>query len=695
MATAGSNAFDSLRGWVTKNSGTTPPNTGVSQAAEDLLRRPAQPFANTAPNPVTPNMPEYHGDGRYGAPANGVSNGQPNIPGEAGGPSSVGQKPPLGASPAGGTGVGNGSAATAENSVGRLRGAVNATKNFFTAGESAGSVGGALRNVAGDLTSLGGKALNVGGKLAAPLAAADAAYTGYNTGTDQYANRLGLQQPDSLAGDLGVRALGVATDVGNTMTMGGLRWAHDKMFGEGHWDGKSTPSASAPAPVKPSNGVTLPPTGAGAGQGSANFNDPRRLDKDPSRPDLGPSRDFTNELNKVPANLPSDLREGVIVKTIDPVTGRTTYSGKNVSARADGTTQMVDGVGRDLTPKGSVRTASGAPVFGPNGSYAFDVNAPTGANKQAAIDAGLRGPAGTKMTPQDVAIMAANQRDGVDLYRGTSQDPALRGGGTGGAMDVDRLMALASQPVGTPGRAAAKLALQQQMSNDGSLRVAKMQQDTTLQSKKWEMEVAQAQRDAVARASQMAGNDPAKTAEILSNAGYVDAAKHFSDMANQAQTREKGAQDLGTTARENAKKEFRVYDSKDSSKVDEAASQQAFDAVRQIFPGIDSADEATRNKFMSDAKEMHGIFQKARNQDKVGWDAMKFWEPKRPALSAMPDLRGGKTEQIGPFDGLVTLNASNGDTVVKRKDGTSLNLGQLTSRQRELVEQAKKSGWGK
>ena len=92
---------------------------------------------------------------------------------------------------------------------------------------------------------------------------------------------------------------------------------------------------------------------------------------------------------------------------------------------------------------------------------------------------------------------------------------------------------------------------------------------------------------------------------------------------------------------------------------------------------------------------MHGIFQKARSQDRVGWDALKFWEPKRPALSAMPSLRNGKTEQVGVFDGLVTVNASNGDTLVKRQDGTTLNLGQLTSRQRELVENAKTSGWGK
>jgi hypothetical protein len=407
------------------------------------------------------------------------------------------------------------------------------------------------------------------------------------------------------------------------------------------------------------------------------------------------AEDFTAPLRDVPVNLPKGLRDGMVYKTRD-AKGNITYSGRNVSG--DVSDKMLNGDGTSAGGmRGSVQVAAGAPTFGPNGSYVIDNQAPTGEAKQRAINQSLMGPGGTKMSPNDVAIMAANQRDGVDLYRGTSQDMSLRGGAGGGrdSAEIARLKELIASPIGTPGRKSAAALLQQHMQNQGSMDVAKLQQETTLRGKQMEIDTAQARRNAIGQAAQAAGGDPVKTAQILSNLGLTDDAAHFTTMAGQAQTREKGAQELGTTARENTKKEFRVYDAKDPSKVDEAASQQAFDAVRQIFPGIESADEGTRNKFMSDAKEMHGIFQKARSQDRVGWDALKFWEPKRPALSAMPSLRNGKTEQVGVFDGLVTVNASNGDTLVKRQDGTTLNLGQLTSRQRELVENAKTSGWGK
>ena len=458
--------------------------------------------------------------------------------------------------------------------------------------------------------------------------------------------------------------------------------------------GRANTAASAPVvPPKPPQGTTLPDIGMGSGRGRMQpFGTPGAA---PSNQDLR-SRDFSAELNALPSNLPKDLRSGVVHKTVD-ANGRVTYSGRDVGVGSDGNTQFVDGTGRGITPRGSVQVAAGAPTFGPNGSYVTDNQAPTGEAKQRAINQSLMGPGGTKMSPNDVAIMAANQRDGVDLYRGTSQDMSLRGGAGGGrdSAEIARLKELIASPIGTPGRKSAAALLQQHMQNQGSMDVARLQQETTLRGKQMEIDIAQARRNAIGQAAQAAGGDPVKTAQILSNLGLTDDAAHFTTMAGQAQTREKGAQELGTTARENTKKEFRVYDAKDPSKVDEAASQQAFDAVRQIFPGIESADEGTRNKFMSDAKEMHGIFQKARSQDRVGWDALKFWEPKRPALSAMPSLRNGKTEQVGVFDGLVTVNASNGDTLVKRQDGTTLNLGQLTSRQRELVENAKTSGWGK
>lgn len=82
------------------------------------------------------------------------------------------------------------------------------------------------------------------------------------------------------------------------------------------------------------------------GQG---FADPRRVNAVPT----GASRDFTNELGAVPKDLPSDLREGVIHKTVGP-NGTTVYSGRNVGADA----QFVDGMGKTVAPRGNVMSSS-------------------------------------------------------------------------------------------------------------------------------------------------------------------------------------------------------------------------------------------------------------------------------------------------------------------------------------------------
>lgn len=192
------------------------------------------------------------------------------------------------------------------------------------------------------------------------------------------------------------------------------------------------PSANTPTPVTPEvtpydaagvaqrTGAMLTPQ-QGAGRGRIN---PANVDG--TRTDSG--TDLTQSLANVPANLPSNMRSGAIYKTKDTA-GNTTYSGSgNVGANAP----MLDGKGDAITPRGSMRVINGAPTFGPNGSYVSDPDG-TKEQKQAGIRAALTGPNGKQLTPQDVAIMQANQRDGVDQYRGTSADQSLQSGGQGGA----------------------------------------------------------------------------------------------------------------------------------------------------------------------------------------------------------------------------------------------------------------------
>ena len=112
-----------------------------------------------------------------------------------------------------------------------------------------------------------------------------------------------------------------------------------------------------------------------------------------------------------------------ILKTVGP-DGKVTYSGQNI--KSDGLT-MHGADGRATGLRGSVQTVNGAPTFGPNGSYVVSAD-----NQPQNLRAAMAGPNGQQMTPQDVAVMQANQRDGIGLYKGTSQDPDLQGGQSGG-----------------------------------------------------------------------------------------------------------------------------------------------------------------------------------------------------------------------------------------------------------------------
>lgn len=136
------------------------------------------------------------------------------------------------------------------------------------------------------------------------------------------------------------------------------------------------------------------------------------------------TEDFTKPLSAVPNDLPAGLRDGMVYKT-KGANGEIVYSGRNVSGDVSG--RMLNGDGTSAGPmRGSLRSAAGAPSFGPNGSYAIDDQAPTGEAKQAAIRATLTNPDGSAWTAQDNAIMKANLRDGADSYRGTSRGAAAQ-----------------------------------------------------------------------------------------------------------------------------------------------------------------------------------------------------------------------------------------------------------------------------
>ena len=438
--------------------------------------------------------------------------------------------------------------------------------------------------------------------------------------------------------------------------------------------GRANTAASAPAvPPKPPQGTTLPDTGMGSGRGRMQpFGTPGAA---PSNQDLR-SRDFSAELNALPSNLPKDLRSGVVHKTVN-ANGRVTYSGRDVGVGSDGNTQFVDGTGRSITPRGSVQVAAGAPTFGPNGSYVTDNQAPTGEAKQRAINQSLMGPGGTKMSPNDVATMAANQRDGVDLYRGTSQDMSLRGGAGGGrdSAEIARLKELIASPIGTPGRKSAAALLQQHMQNQGSMDVARLQQETTLRGKQMEIDIAQARRNAIGQAAQAAGGDPVKTAQILSNLGLTDDAAHFTTMAGQAQTREKGAQDIARTNDDSATKDLESMavdvNKNGESVISQGKLSTARGVAKQVTPGYFNMDANQRAAVLPQVQSGVNIVDGMNAARNTGWLQKVGWDGDSTEINTLPNLRGAKVEEVGAFEGLRTPNVGRTDYAVRLADGTT------------------------
>lgn len=155
-------------------------------------------------------------------------------------------------------------------------------------------------------------------------------------------------------------ALEAGMDLGGVVAGGidffrpGTRAGYDSMLrnqfgdqlqvGDGAQVTANTDPAAAPTPA---------PSPAGAGRG--NPESPLRADRDPTSAAFGASRDFTPELASVPAQLPGDLRRGVIHKTQGP--NGTVYSGMDVGG--GGNAQMVDGMGATLRGRGSVNVVQG------------------------------------------------------------------------------------------------------------------------------------------------------------------------------------------------------------------------------------------------------------------------------------------------------------------------------------------------
>lgn len=437
-----------------------------------------------------------------------------------------------------------------------------------------------------------------------------AAAQGLNTDTETYRKRFGLETDDpSLAGDLGVRALGVASDFANTASFGGLRKAQEALFGEGRWDG-TTPTPQAQAATTPA--ATAPaaprynfPNTAGAGRGSAA--DPNRTDVDPTNPAFGAARDMSRELGTVPRVLPGDLRKGVIHKTMD-ANGRPVYSGIDVGNDA----QMVDGMGRQLRGGGTLSVMPGM--------------------SRSEIDAIMARPMPGQGQGGPVNLTA--QGGLFDTPRARRQAEALRLEQRGQDLNFSAT---------TRGQ---DMALKGTMATVGERRGARMQ----------ELAVQQALRGRQAAYVQGAKGNLAQAAEDALANGDTAIAEALGGAADKGDAR-------ALKRREAVKdilKPMAVTKDKDGNPVvNDALVESATADLEGVAGalGLDSVDQllTDANRARAAVKLINGLNQ--RNQTLS--DFLGFTEPTR--RRQLPSLRGAQSETVGIADGLFGVGRGVGD----------------------------------
>ena len=562
-------------------------------SADEAARfRPTEAAAHSQRmNPtLSPNNPQFHGDGRYGAP--GYDAGSTRSPNEV----QAGQRALVESRPGAGNSVGGSQDAAGrvadkglwgrtKDGVGSAARGVKsvATGSFLDAdvGKVARSVGGGLRSAATG---------NLGGFAAAGAGMAGAAQ-GFNTPTEQYRKRLGMDDAGGLGGDLLARSVGVLADVGDNLTGGYASKLGRYLAG----DDSDPSAAAAPQPTTPSlrNPIAAPQP--------AHVEQPPTVTPGIRRVNGGSSALFSNQPDADNAKL----------------MGRGQVSTQNMDA-ADAL------AGRS----------------------------------QAEARASLREP---EAPPANGGLFIGADTGGFGLLdKGYQRERSLRMEGAS-----DDLTAFRKEGNEAPRRAAERNAeTQRSLRTDATTRRG---QDLELDGRSL----------------------TAQSAAATARANAIR--EQFNKDRDFGASQRRDDQTMGDTARKGLAEEMKVFGA--DGKLDEGASAASVAVAQQLFPGIDRLTPEARSKVMPDVKEMAAIFNKAKDQDKVGFDALKFWEPARPSLRSMPNAKGGTTEQVSGLGGWFTAGAENGDTLLNN-NGKTLNLGPLNERQRELLKRAQTNGWG-
>jgi len=385
--------------------------------------------------------------------------------------------------------------------------------------------------------------------------------------------------------------------------------------------------------------------------------------------------DFTKALRDVPNQLPAGLRDGMVYKTKD-AKGNVTYSGRNVTG--DVSNRMLNGDGTSAGPmRGSLRVASGAPTFGPNGSFVIDDQAPSGAAKQAQINATLRNPDGTQWTARDNAVMAANLRDGVDPYRGTSRAPAQS--------EDDNIPAIGE--FGHNRAVAAK-------AERDRLKATLRGQDINMQVAMAPAKLAAANRDLIMNVMghKDIGNDPARGAAYLTSIGRPDLAEGLQKQADASLKMAAESDTLVNNKWKDMQDQFKGQyinpDKNGNPEANAALESRVFARLKRTNPEAFRLDPTQRSQAIRDAiadEELMGAFGNPRD---AGFAALvpevisqNRLDDRTKEIPGKDKLRGTQiSDRVGGVRGALSPNLEAGDYMLRTPEGRqTLNLGKLSA----------------
>lgn len=415
-------------------------------------------------------------------------------------------------------------------------------------------------------------------------------------------------------------------------------------------NGQSAPLATAPTAAGPDPRLQNPGRGVG-------FDDPRRLDMDNTRGSLRESRNFAPELASVPAQLPDNLREGVVFKTKD-ANGRTVYSGKNVK----GDIQLVDGMGATQASRGASSVVPAGPATGLSGAgQGVAMGSALAASQQpmqtepAGFNTGRNGNAFAR-SPEQQRADAATQANSID--------PRTRALGlrTLDSLDKSDAAQLASETAKFNARTAADAS---RYTADRNLEGNLAQAQATGLRYGYDQRLKASQMAIQAQAMQMAGGDTRKAAQLILQMG--------GDPSNLIQAAT-GFQGLDTKNNEDARGYFRgmatMTDKDNKPYTNEALQNQLYDTAMRMTSGKWASMNADERQAM--APEIQAAVQAVGGMNALrnnSLSQMIGWDPATPEISQLPELRGATYGRVGKVSGALTPEVSGGDYEIRTAKG--------------------------